>query len=100
MSRYVLSPEAVSDLDEIWDHYAVDLENPDAADHVRDELFDAFRRLGRTPGMGHFRSDLSAEPLCFWAVRKYLIIYRREKRPIEIVRVIHGSRDLAAILGS
>jgi plasmid stabilization system protein ParE len=48
--------------------------------------------------MGHYRADLSEEPLCFWTVRSFLIIYRREKRPIEIARVIHGSRDVAAIL--
>jgi plasmid stabilization system protein ParE len=41
------------------------------------------------PGMGRLRRDLAAEPLRFWHVRSYLIIYRREKRPIEIVAVLH-----------
>jgi len=48
--------------------------------------------------MGHYRSDLVAEPLRFWRVRDDLIIYRSEKRPIEIVRVLHGKRDVPAIL--
>ena len=101
MSEYILSPSAVRDLDEIWDHYAIELQNPDAADRVCGEIFEAMDRLARTPGMGHLRTDLSPrEPLCFLHVRKYLIIYRRDDRPIQIVRVIHGNRDVAAILDS
>ena len=99
MSDYRIAPAACDDLDEIWDYYAVELENPDAADRIRDEIFDAFHVLAQTPGMGHFRRDLAAEPLRFWHVRSYLIIYRAEKRPIEVVRVLHGARDVQAILG-
>jgi plasmid stabilization system protein ParE len=43
--------------------------------------------------------DLAKESLRFWHVRGYLIIYRSEKHPIEIVRVLHGARDVQAILG-
>jgi plasmid stabilization system protein ParE len=50
--------------------------------------------LAETPGMGHYRKDLVAEPLRFWRVRDYLIIYRSDKKPIEIVRVLHGKRDV------
>jgi plasmid stabilization system protein ParE len=38
------------------------------------------------------------EPLRFWQVRQYLIIYRDEKRQIEIVRVLHVKRDVQALL--
>ena len=38
-SRYVLHPEAVRDLEEIWEYIAQD--NPDAADRVIDEIFAA-----------------------------------------------------------
>jgi len=100
MSAFLIAPAARTELEEIWDYYAVELQNPDVADRIRDEIFNAFRKLADTPGVGHFRSDLSAEPLRFWRVRKYLIIYRSEKQPIEIVRVLHGARDVQAILGS
>ncbi len=99
MSDFLLAPAARIELDEIWSYYAIELQNPDAADRIRDEIFDAFRKLVQMPGMGHWRGDLAAEPLRFWAVRSYLIIYRSEKRPIEIVRVLHGARDVQAILG-
>ncbi len=98
MSDFLIAPAARDDLNSIWDYYAVDCQNPDAADRVRDELFGAFDKLARTPGLGHFRSDLAREPLRFWKVRRYLVIYRSERRPLEIVRVLHAARDLEAIL--
>ena len=98
MSDFVISPVARSDLDEIWDYYAIDLQNPDAADRIRDEIFPAFSKLARTPGIGHIRNDLAKEPLRIWHVRSYLIIYRGEKRPLEVARVLHGARDVQAIL--
>lgn len=97
MSDFILAPVARADLHEIWDYYASELQNVEVADRIRDELFAGFENLAQTPGMGHYRSDLVAEPLRFWRVRDYLIIYRSEKRPIEIVRVLHGKRDVQAI---
>jgi plasmid stabilization system protein ParE len=99
MSDFLIAPAARVELDEIWNYYAIELQNPDVADRIRDEIFDALHKLAQMPGMGHFRGDLAAEPLRFWHVRSYLIIYRGEKRPIEIVRVLHGARDVEAILG-
>jgi antitoxin ParD1/3/4/toxin ParE1/3/4 len=50
--------------------------------------------------MGHVREDLSRTPLRFWPVFSYLIIYRSEARPIQILRVLHGARDVQSILDS
>jgi plasmid stabilization system protein ParE len=36
----------------------------------------------------------------FWAVFSYLIVYDPAKKPIEIVRVLHGKRDVKEILTS
>jgi plasmid stabilization system protein ParE len=98
VSDFVLAPVARDDLHEIWDYYAAEIQSVEVADRIRDELFHAFAELVRTPAMGHYRSDLSAESLRFWRVRDYLIIYRSEKRPLEIVRVLHGKRDVQTLL--
>jgi plasmid stabilization system protein ParE len=95
---FVLAPAARDDLVEIWDYYAVIVDNIDLADRIRDEFFSAFAELAQTPGMGHYRTDLVAEPLRFWKVHEYLIIYRSENKPLEIVRVLHGKRDVQALL--
>ncbi len=92
-----LGPEAAEDIREIWRHIAED--NAIAAKRFRLKLLDACQQLGRFPGMGHKREDLAGDrPLLFWPVGSYLIIYRAERRPIEIVAVTHGSRDIPAFL--
>ena len=96
MSAYVLSADADGDLDEIWEHIAGD--SVDAADRWIGKLFDAFEALGQTPGLGHRRADLTHFSVLFWPVGAYLIIYRADRRPIEIVAVTQGSRDIPAFL--
>ena len=96
MSGYAFHPDAFADLDEIWEYIAAD--NIDAADRWIGKLFDAFEALGQTPGMGHRREDLTRYPVLFWPVGAYLIIYRAERRPIEIVAVTQGSRDIPSFL--
>lgn len=96
MSRYILSPEAREDLDEIADYIARD--SPKAARRVMEELKAAMVRLAQMPGIGHLREDLSDEPLRFWPVFSYLIIYRAERKPLQVVRVLHGARDVRSIL--
>jgi antitoxin ParD1/3/4/toxin ParE1/3/4 len=56
------------------------------------------RRLAEMPEIGHSRKDLANEPLRFWPVYSYLVIYRPEARPLQVVRVLHGSRDVRRIL--
>ena len=34
----------------------------------------------------------------FWPVRSYLVIYRPERRPLEIVAVLHGRRNVRKLL--
>ena len=96
MSGYVLSADAALDLEDIWEYIAAD--NVDAADRWTGKLFDAFEALGRTPGMGHKREDLTAYPVLFWPVGAYLVIYRAERLPVEIVAVTRGSRDIPVFL--
>ena len=95
MSGYVLARDADLDLDDIWEHIAED--DIEAADRWIDRLFDAFEKLGRTPGMGHKRDDLTEYPVLFWPVGSYLIIYRAGT-PIEIVAVTQGARDIPVFL--
>jgi len=96
VTTYILGPDAELDLDQIWEYIARD--SIDAADRWMDKLFDAFGALGRTPGMGHRRQDLTRHPVLFWPVGAYLIIYRAQRSPIEIVAVTQGSRDIPAFL--
>jgi len=99
MSEFVLHPEAVKDLEEIWDYIAAD--NLDAADRVREEIYDTIRSLLPFPYLGHSRPDLTARPLRFQTVRDYVIVYAPDEKPLAIIAVLHGRRNprvIAAIL--
>ncbi len=65
----------------VWRRYAEEVGDPDLADRMVGEIVTGFHKLARVPGIGHSRKDLCEEPLLFWTVRSYLIIYRGEKRP-------------------
>ena len=96
MNKYVLNVDAEQDLNEIWEYIADD--SIDAADHWIDKLFDAFRSLAQSPGMGHKREDLTASPVLFWPVGAYLVLYRVQTEWIEIVAVTQGARDIPSFL--
>ncbi len=40
------------------------------------------------------RDDLTDEPVKFWSVFSYLIVYDPATQPLGIARVLHGSQDL------
>ena len=58
----------------------------------------ALKLLGKQPGVGHVREDLTGRPVKFWPVYSYLIVYDPETEPIQILRVLHGMRDVEEIL--
>ncbi len=94
--RFTLTPAARSDLMEI-DRY-LRRESPRAAGKVRAKLREAMRILAARPQIGHLREDLADEKLRFWAVYSYLIVYRAEARPLQVVRILHASRDVHTLL--
>ncbi len=95
-SKFVLSPEAVDDLDQVWLYPSK--ESFDLADRVEAELRDAIRFLADQPEIGHRRPDLTDFPVKIWPLYSYLIVYRPDRRPVEIVRVLHGVRDVGNLL--
>ncbi len=97
-SRFVLTPEAREDLIEIWNYIAED--SPRRADKVLAKLYDAFVQLSRAPGIGHYREGLADRRHRFWTVYSYVIAYRWETRPLQILAVVHGARHLEAFFQS
>lgn len=98
MSRYALTRLAAGDLEQIWEFIAGD--HVEAADRVIDDIHDALEALADFPEMGHRRDDLADAALRIWPVHSYLIVYRPERRPIEVVRIISGFRDLFPLVTS
>lgn len=97
MKSYILSPEAGEDIKGIRAYLKREAGLPVAQSTLK-KIKAAFLFLSTTPGAGHVREDLTDEPVKFWSVFSYLIIYDPNTQPIEIVRVIHGSREISALL--
>jgi len=96
MAAYLLSAEALQDLQDIWNFIASD--NAEAADTLENEFFEAFGRLAQRPGMGHARSDLTTRDVLFWPVGSYLIVYGRNAATLEIIGILHGARDVPEVI--
>jgi plasmid stabilization system protein ParE len=96
--RFLLTPEAKTDLREILLDVAED--SPDTAERLRSEIHEAFRRLGRSPGIGHYHEELLDRRYRFWNFYSYVVCYAWEQKPIQIIAVIHGARHLASFLSS
>lgn len=71
---------------------------PAIARRVMKEIRFAIDLLGDQPDLGHVREDLTNRPLKFWAVFSYLIGYAPKPRPIQVIRVLHGARDIEHLL--
>jgi len=95
--QYVLSPEAVADLFEIW-MYIKEQTNLEAADQIEAAIRKAMAFLAHSPGVGHRRTDLTDKDLRFFSVYSFLIIYRPGTLPLQVVSILHGRRDLRQLL--
>lgn len=88
---------AEQDLEEIWLHIALD--NPAAADGVLDQIAQTCSLLLANPKMGRARPELAPELRSFPASRSYILFYRPVWNGVEIVRVLHGARDVGVAFG-
>lgn len=91
---FVLTPRAREDLHQILLDIAED--SPDTAERLRAEFFDRLQALGRAPGIGHYHEELMTRRYRFWNFYSYVVAYEWEVRPIAVIGVVHGARDLAA----
>jgi toxin ParE1/3/4 len=99
IARY--TPEAHRDLDEIAECIA--LQNLDAAIRFCLAVEDAASKLAEMPGMGSLRefSKPALAQLRSWPIkgfRNYLLFYQPSPDGIEVLRIIHGARDIESIL--
>ncbi|HLV96406.1 MAG TPA: type II toxin-antitoxin system RelE/ParE family toxin [Candidatus Acidoferrales bacterium] len=95
--RYLLAPEAALDLIQIW-RYIKTQSGVETADRVESVIRERIGFLTKTPGAGHSRVDLTGEAVKFFPVYSYLIVYRPETRPLQVVSILHGRRDVERVL--
>jgi len=65
---------------------------------VEEAIYDTCAFLAKAPLRGHRRKDLTKLPLRFWTVvryPKYLIVYDPAYKPLKVIRVFQGGKDVA-----
>ena len=91
MSRIVRTRRSRTDLVDILTTIRGD--NPAAADRLLDTINDKLQLLSEFPGLGQPREEL-ARSLRSFPIGNYLLFDRPVADGIQLIRVLHGMRDL------
>lgn len=99
--RVTIRPGADRGLDDHYDYIAQD--SLDAAQRLLEVAHATFDELLATPGMGRPKElrNPRLAGLRQWRIRgfpRYLIYYLETVTGIEVVRVLHGARDIESLL--
>jgi toxin ParE1/3/4 len=95
MPSVVVRPRALVDLADIWAYIAEDSVNH--ANKFAALIDSQFRALARQPHMGRSRPELATN-LRNFPVGHYVIFYVPLPKGVEIIRVLHGARDIESVL--
>jgi toxin ParE1/3/4 len=96
MPRVDFDPDALADLDAIYDYIGRASRSLDRADQVVDRIHQACELFATQPGMGQQRPDLGPDLRTF-AVSPHVVIYRPVQDGIRVLRVFDGRRDYPAL---
>ena len=84
-------PIVIDDLAEIWEYIAEDSET--RADEFIETIDSKFHELAASPRIGRLRDELYPGLMSF-PVGRYLLYYTIITGGIEVIRVLHGARDI------
>ncbi|BAC91446.1 type II toxin-antitoxin system RelE/ParE family toxin [Gloeobacter violaceus] len=96
MAQVLKTRQAERDIEDIWFYIA--LEDLQAADRWLEGMSAQAQLVASQPRMGRVRPELGTEIRSF-AAGRYVLFYRPLPDGIELVRVLHGARDLDALFG-
>jgi toxin ParE1/3/4 len=88
-------PRAALDLVEIWAYIAED--SVTDADRFAARIDKTFRLLAGRPGVGRVRLEIYPDLRSF-VIGKYVVFYLPLKNGIDVIRVLHGARDIETVL--
>ncbi len=91
MASLRLTPQAENDLEELW--LAIALDNPSAADRLLRRIAIKLERLAQFPEIGSPKPEIAPSARIL-VEGNYVILHEVVGDTVEIVRVVHGARDL------
>jgi toxin ParE1/3/4 len=93
--RLVFTPAAERDLDDIW--LGIALDDLPNADRMIDKIRQRSQQLLIFPESGRVRLDIVSHARSL-NVGNYLILYQVAGNHVEIIRIVHGARDMTKLL--
>jgi toxin ParE1/3/4 len=93
--RIVWTHRAITHLREIADYILA--RNPSAAHRIHQRIRTATRRLVRHPRSGRMVPEIESERVRELIVGDYRIIYEVTETQVEILAIVHGTRDLPSL---
>ena len=100
IKRIEYSPEAVADLQGIEEYISVELENPQSAEKIVDDIIDKIDNLSELPEIGSplsSRVDVKTD-YRYLVCGNYNVFYRVEYDTVKIIRVLNARRNFMTIL--
>ncbi len=97
MNTYRLSELAEQDLEDIWVY--ITGQNPLASDKQIVQILDRLPMLAQFPDMGKSQ-DALLQGLRSFPVKPYIVFYVKVEDGIEILRILHQSRDYESQFGN
>lgn len=86
---------ARKDLIDIWRYVARQSQSEEVADKLIDAIDDRVLLYAQNPEMGTLRIDLGERVRCF-VVSSHVVFYRPGEKGIEVLRILHGRRNIEA----
>ncbi len=94
MAKLIFSPDARADLQEIWDYISDD--SPFQADRFLERIRVKLEHIAKWNTLGRPRPELSRDCRSY-PFEKYCFYFRPINEGIEVLHVLHSSRDIDEI---
>ena len=95
--RYKLSPYAEEDFATLL-YSIAEYSGWSRSMDVEEGLYAAFNSIARNPGIGHLSDDLLPRSIHVYYADPYMVLYLRETEPLYVVAIVHGARDIPALM--
>lgn len=91
--RIVFTANAEKDVDEVIDFISID--SPAAAENMAGRIEQSIRLLAERPHLGRPAPETGQTGMRRLSVPPYVIFYFVSETALEVVRILHGARQLA-----
>ena len=96
--RITYSRLARHDLDEVWNRIAKESSSTEVADRLLESIQNTCNRLRRSPYIGRKRDEDFGMGMRSHPSGNYIVFYKVKSGTVRVIRILHGKRDIPAIL--